>query len=74
MPQNIKTITGKNSVENRLSDSVGQTNRVHLHMTADYNPGTLEEGTTFPIETRHLSRTLGKPLSCLLLCYTKIKD
>ena len=37
----LKTITGKNSVENRLSDSVGQTNRVLLHMTADYNSGTL---------------------------------
>ena len=37
----LKTITGKNSVENRLSDSVGQTNRVLIHMTADYNPGTL---------------------------------
>jgi len=37
----LKTITGKNSVENRLSDSVGQTNRVLLHMTVDYNPGPL---------------------------------
>ena len=37
----LKTITGKNSVGNRLSDSIGQTNRVLLHMTADYNPGTL---------------------------------
>ena len=37
----LKTITGKNSVENRLSDSIGQTNRVFLHMTAEYNPGTL---------------------------------
>ena len=37
----LKTITGKNSVGNRLSESVGQTNRVLLHMTADYNPGTL---------------------------------
>jgi hypothetical protein len=37
----LKTPTGKNSVENRLSESVGQTNRVLLHMTADYNPGTL---------------------------------
>ena len=37
----LKTITGKNSVDNRLSESVGQTNRVLLHMTADYNPGTL---------------------------------
>ena len=37
----LKTITGKNSVGNRLSESVGQTNRVLLYMTADYNPGTL---------------------------------
>ena len=37
----LKTITGKNSVGNRLSESIGQTNRVLLHMTADYNPGTL---------------------------------
>ena len=37
----LKTITGKNSVENRLSESVGQTNRVLLHMVADLNPGSL---------------------------------
>jgi hypothetical protein len=37
----LKTITGKNSVDNRLSESIGQTNRVLLHMTADYNPGAL---------------------------------
>ena len=37
----LKTITGKNAVDNRLSESIGQTNRVLLHMTADYNPGTL---------------------------------
>ena len=37
----LKTIIGKNSVDNRLSESIGQTNRVLLHMTADYNPGTL---------------------------------
>ena len=37
----LKTIAGKNSVDNRLSESVGQTNRVLLHMTAEYNPGTL---------------------------------
>ena len=37
----LKTVAGKNSVDNRLSESVGQTNRVLLHMTADYNPGTL---------------------------------
>jgi hypothetical protein len=37
----LKTISGSNSVDNRLLESVGQTNRVLLHMTADYNPGTL---------------------------------
>jgi hypothetical protein len=37
----LKTITGKNSVENRLSEAVGQTNRVLLHMVADLNPGSL---------------------------------
>lgn len=37
----LKTISGKSSVENRLLESIGQTNRVLLHMTADYNPGSL---------------------------------
>lgn len=34
----LKTISGRNSVDNRLSESVGQTNRVLLHLTSDYNP------------------------------------
>lgn len=37
----LKTILGRNSVDNRLSESVSQTNRVLLHMMADYNPGRL---------------------------------
>ena len=37
----LKTIFGHNSVDNRLSESVTQTNRVLLHMKADYNPGTM---------------------------------
>ena len=37
----LKTISGRNSVDNRLLESINQTNRVLLHMTADYNPGTL---------------------------------
>lgn len=37
----LKTIQGKGSVDNRLSESIGQTNRILLHMTIDYNPGTL---------------------------------
>ncbi|MBR1556178.1 MAG: hypothetical protein IJ647_00235 [Prevotella sp.] len=37
----LKTISGRNSVDNRLSESVTQTNRVLLHMKADYNPGAM---------------------------------
>ena len=37
----LKTISGSNSVDNRLRESIGQTNRVLLHMTVDYNPGAL---------------------------------
>lgn len=38
---NLKTVQGKGSVDNRLSESIGQTNRILLHLTIDYNPGTL---------------------------------
>lgn len=37
----LKTISGKNSINNRLSESIGQTNRVLLHMTVEYNPSAL---------------------------------
>ena len=37
----LKTISGNNSVDNRLSESVGQTNRVLLNMAVDYNPRQL---------------------------------
>lgn len=37
----LKTVTGKSSVDNRLTESVGQTNRVLLHITIDYNPSSL---------------------------------
>ncbi len=33
----LKTITGKNSVGNRLAESLGQTERVLLNMQTDYN-------------------------------------
>jgi hypothetical protein len=33
----LKTISGKNSVSNRLFESIGQSNRVLLNMTVDYN-------------------------------------
>ena len=34
----LKTITGANSIGNRLQDSIGQTNRVLLNITTEYNP------------------------------------
>lgn len=37
----LKTIIGKSSVSNRLLESIGQTNRVLLNMTVDYNPMAL---------------------------------
>ena len=37
----LKTISGKSTIENRLMESIGQTNRVLLNITSDYNPGTL---------------------------------
>ena len=37
----LKTISGSNSVDNRLKESIGQTNRVLLYMTVDYNPSAL---------------------------------
>ena len=33
----LKTIRGKSSVGNRLQESIGQTNRVLLNLTGDYN-------------------------------------
>ena len=40
----LKTITGNNSVGNRLTDSIGQTNRVLLNMCVNYNPIALARG------------------------------
>lgn len=37
----LKTISGKSSVGNRLQESVGQTNRVLLNVVADINPMVL---------------------------------
>lgn len=37
----VKTIVGTNSVSSRLADSVGQTHRVLLHITSEYNPRQL---------------------------------
>ena len=37
----LKTISGKSSVSNRLVESIGQSNRVLLNMMVDYNPRLL---------------------------------
>ena len=37
----LKTISGRNIVESRLMESIGQTNRVLLNITIDYNPASL---------------------------------
>lgn len=37
----LKTVYGKGSVESQLLDSIGQTNRILLNMTSEYNPRIL---------------------------------
>lgn len=37
----LKTVFGKGSVESQLLDSIGQTNRILLNMTSEYNPRIL---------------------------------
>lgn len=37
----LKTVSGSNSVDNRLKESIGQTNRVLLHMVSNYEPRQL---------------------------------
>ena len=37
----LKTITGKGSIDNRLAESVGQSNRVLLNIATDYRAGLL---------------------------------
>lgn len=40
-PYDLKTISGKSSVSNRLEESIGQSNRVLLNITTDYSPSSL---------------------------------
>ena len=37
----LKTISGRNSIDNRFEDSKGQTNRVLLNISTDYDPVSL---------------------------------
>ena len=47
----LKTISGKNSVGNRLNDSIGQTNCVLLNMVVDYNARLLASDIKTYFET-----------------------
>ena len=47
----LKTISGKASVSNRLFESIGQSNRVLLNMTVDYNARLLASGIKSYFET-----------------------
>ena len=40
----LKTVFGKNSIDTQLLDSIGQTNRILLNMTSDYNSRLLAKG------------------------------
>ena len=57
----LKTISGTNSVGNRLQESIGQTNRVLLNITTEYNPIAL---------ARHIRRFFEKnPQAVEVLVY-----
>ena len=47
----VKTISGQNSVSNRLNESIGQTNRVILNMATTYNARTLAKDIRGYFET-----------------------
>lgn len=40
-PYDLKTITGKASVSDRLEESIGQSNRVLINLTTEYSPSKL---------------------------------
>jgi hypothetical protein len=57
----LKTISGTSSVGNRLQESIGQTNRVLLNITTEYNPIAL---------ARHIRRYFEKnPQAVEVLVY-----
>ncbi len=52
----LKTIIGKGSVDNRLSESVGQSNRVLLNIATDYRAGLLARAILSFFERSHEAR------------------
>lgn len=49
----LKTIQGKASVDNRLKESIGQSNRILLNMAVDYNPRHLAMSIKRYFEQNH---------------------
>ena len=52
----LKTITGKSSVANRLIESIGQTNHVLLNMATDYEPRQLAKDVQYYFESNKDAR------------------
>lgn len=52
----LKTIVGKGSVDNRLAESIGQSNRVLLNITTDYRAGLLARAILSYFERRPEAR------------------
>ena len=62
----LKTITGKSSVKNRLCESIGQTNKVILHMNSKYDAVLLST------EIRHYFHICPSALEVIVLKGNKI--
>ena len=61
----LKTVYGKGSVGTQLLDSIGQTNRILLNMTSDYNPRALAKDIK-----RYFERN-GNPIEVLIMKGTR---
>ena len=52
-PYDLKTITGKASVSNRLEESIGQSTRVLINIAVDYSPSQLARSIKHYFEENH---------------------
>lgn len=50
-PYDLKTITGKSSISNRLEESIGQSNRVLINITTDYSASRMARSIKHYFET-----------------------
>ena len=72
----LKTIQGKASVMNRLQDSIGQSNRVLLHITTNYNGTALARSINkyFERNVRAVEVLIFKGTKVLTITNRTIKD